>query len=139
MYNKPMLSLTQCQAAINAMVADFNKDPNRRPVDMAIVDDMGNLLAYARMDGCHRPTFAIDKAYTSAVRRMDTIAFAEQLKAQGRNVADLGDPRLVTIQGGLVIETSDGRLLGGIGVGGLPSGKDDEDISRAGLAALGDI
>ena len=139
MYNKPMLSLTQCQAAINAMVADFNKDPNRRPVDMAIVDDMGNLLAYARMDGCHRPTFAIDKAYTSAVRRMDTIAFAEQLKAQGRNVADLGDPQLVTIQGGLVIETSDGRLLGGIGVGGLPSGKDDEDISRAGLAALGDI
>ena len=139
MYNKPMLSLTQCQAAINAIVADFNKDPNRRPVDMAIVDDMGNLLAYARMDGCHRPTFAIDKAYTSAVRRMDTIAFAEQLKAQGRNVADLGDPQLVTIQGGLVIETGDGRLLGGIGVGGLPSGKDDEDISRAGLAALGDI
>ncbi len=139
MYNKPMLSLTQCQVAINAMVGDFNKDPNRRPVDMAIVDDMGNLLAYARMDGCHRPTFAIDKAYTSAVRRMDTIAFAEQLKAQGRNVADLGDPQLVTIQGGLVIETSDGRLLGGIGVGGLPSGKDDEDISRAGLAALGDI
>ncbi len=139
MYNKPMLSLTQCQAAINAMVADFNKDPNRRPVDMAIVDDMGNLLAYARMDGCHRPTFARDKAYTSAVRRFDPLAFAEQLKAQGRNVAYLGDPQLVTIQGGLVIETSDGRLLGGIGVGGLPSGKDDEDISRAGLAALGDI
>lgn len=134
-----MLSLSQCQASINAMVADFNKDPNRRPVDMAIVDDMGNLLSYVRMDGCHRPTFAISKAYTSAVRRMDTIAFAEQLKTQGRNVADLGDPQLVTIQGGLVIETRDGRLLGGIGVGGLPSGKDDEDISRAGLAALGDI
>jgi len=139
MYNKPMLSLSQCQVAIDAMVADFNKDPNRRPVDMAIVDDMGNLLAYARMDGCHRPTFAIRKAYTSAVRRMDSVAFAAQLKTQGRTLADIGDPELVTIQGGLVIETSDGRLLGGIGVGGLPSGKDDEDITRAGLNALGKI
>lgn len=137
MYNKPMLSLSQCQVAIDAMVADFNKDPNRRPVDMAIVDDMGNLLAYARMDGCHRPTFAIRKAYTSAVRRMDSVAFADQLKTQGRTLADIGDPELVTIQGGLVIETSDGRLLGGIGVGGLPSGKDDEDITRVGLVALG--
>ncbi len=139
MYNKPMLSLSQCQAAIDAMVADFNKDPNRRPVDMAIVDDMGNLLAYARMDGCHRPTFAIRKAYTSAVRRMDSVAFADQLKTQGRTLADIGDPELVTIQGGLVIETSDGRLLGGIGVGGLPSGKDDEDITRVGLIALGKL
>ena len=139
MYNKPMLSLSQCQVAIDAMVADFNKDPNRRPVDMAIVDDMGNLLAYTRMDGCHRPTFAIRKAYTSAVRRMDSVAFADQLKTQGRTLADIGDPELVIIQGGLVIETSDGRLLGGIGVGGLPSGKDDEDITRAGLNALGKI
>ena len=81
MYSKPLLSLSQCQGAIDAMIADFNKDPNRRPVDMAIVDDMGNLLAYARMDGCIKPTFAIDKAYTSAIRRMDTVAFADQLKA----------------------------------------------------------
>ena len=44
MYNKPMLSLDQCQTAIQAMIADFNKDPHRRPVDMAIVDDVGNLL-----------------------------------------------------------------------------------------------
>ena len=139
MYNKPMLSLSDCQTAIDAMIANFNTDPDRRPVDMAIVDDMGNLLAYARMDGCHRPTFAINKAYTAAVRRMDTITFAEQLQAQGRDVADLGDPQLVTIQGGLVIESSDGSLLGGIGVGGLPTGKEDEVITRAGLAALGDL
>ena len=139
MYSKPMLGLSQCRAAIDAMIADFNNDPNRRPVDMAIVDDMGNLLAYARMDGCHRPTFAIRKAYTSAIRRMDTVAFADQLKTQARNLADFGDPQLVIIQGGLVIETGDGRLLGGIGVGGLPSGKDDEDIARAGLEALGKL
>ena len=139
MYNKPMLELSQCQDAIDAMIADFNKNPNRRPVDMAIVDDMGNLLAYARLDGCHRPTFAIRKAYTSAIRRMATVAFVDQLNTQGRTLADIGDPQLVNIQGGLVIETGDGRLLGGIGVGGLPSGKDDGDIARAGLNALGKL
>ena len=33
---------------------------------MAVVDDAGNLLAYARMDRCLRPTYAIRKAYTAA-------------------------------------------------------------------------
>ena len=47
MYQKQMLSLSQCQEAIHAMVAEFNKDPNRRPVDMAIVDDMGAVLVIA--------------------------------------------------------------------------------------------
>ena len=102
MYNKPMLSRNQCQAAIDALIADFNKDPNRRPVDMAIVDDMGNLLAYARL-------------------------------------ADFKDPQLIALQSGLVIETNDRRLLGSIGVGGLASGKADEDIARTGLKALGKL
>ena len=137
MYDKHMLGLDQCQAAIQAMVADFNRDPNRRPVDMAIVDDLGNLLAYARMDRCRRPTFAINKAYTSATRAMDTVAFAERLKSQGRNIADFHLPQLTLLQGGLVVtDPGTGSVLGGIGVGGLPTGKEDEDISRAGLKAL---
>ena len=68
MYDKPMLSLDQAQAAVVAMIADYDKDANRRKVDMAVVDDAGNLLAYARMDRCLRPTFALRKAYTAAVR-----------------------------------------------------------------------
>ena len=38
-------------------------------------------------------------------------------------------------QGGLVI-IEDGVILGGIGVGGYPSGQADEDISRIGLNAM---
>ena len=135
MYNKSMISLDQAQAAIKAMIDDYNKDTNRRKVDMAVVDDAGNLLAYARMDRCLRPTFAVRKAYTSALRSMDTVAFAEQLSTQGRTVESFGDPQLIAIPGG-VVAVKDGAVVGAIGVGGLPSGLDDESIAKAGLAAL---
>ena len=136
MYTKNMLSLEQAQAAITAMIADYNRDPNRRKVDMAVVDDAGNLLAYARMDRCLRPTFALRKAYTSAVRGMDTQAFAEQLSSSGRSIDSFGDPQLIALAGGVVV-MHDGAVIGAIGVGGLPSGIDDESIAKAGLAALG--
>ena len=136
MWNKPMISLEQAQAAIDAMIADYNRDTNRRKVDMAVVDDAGNLLAYARMDGCLRPTFAIRKAYTSAIRSMDTAAFAEQLASTGRSLESFGDPQLIAIPGGVTV-FHEGAVVGAIGVGGLPSGLDDEAISRAGVAALG--
>ena len=135
MYNKPMLSLEQAQSAIAAMIVDYNRDPERRKVDMAIVDDAGNLLAYARMDRCLRPTFAIRKAYTSAVRGVDTLAFSEQLASQNRSIESFGDPQLIAIPGGVVVLQS-GSVVGAIGVGGLPSGIDDESIAKAGLEAL---
>ena len=135
MYNKPMLSLDQAQAAIVAMIEDYNRDTNRRRVDMAVVDDAGNLLAYARMDRCLRPTFAIRKAYTSAIRGIDTVAFAEQLSTQNRSLESFGDPQLIAIPGGVAV-VNDGAVVGAIGVGGLPSGLDDEAIAKAGVRAL---
>ena len=135
MYNKPMLSLEQAQSAIAAMIVDYNRDPERRKVDMAVVDDAGNLLAYARMDRCLRPTFAIRKAYTSAVRGVDTLAFSEQLASQNRSIESFGEPQLIAIPGGVAVLQS-GSVVGAIGVGGLPSGIDDESIAKAGLEAL---
>ena len=135
MYEKSMISLEQAQAAIAAMIADYNKDTGRRKVDMAVVDDAGNLLAYARMDRCLRPTFAIRKAYTSAVRGVDTLAFSEQLASQNRSIESFGDPQLIAIPGGVVALKS-GAVVGAIGVGGVPSGIDDESIAKAGLEAL---
>ena len=135
MYDKPMLSLDQAQAAITAMIADHNKNSSRRKVDMAVVDDAGNLLAYARMDRCLRPTFASRKAYTSAVRGMDTLAFSEQLNSTGRSLESFGDSQLIALPGGVVV-LKDGAVVGAIGVGGLPSGIDDQSIAQAGLAAM---
>ena len=135
MYNKPMLSLEQCRAAMNAMIDEYRKVPNRRPIDMTIVDDMGNFIMYARTDRLYKSTFGTKKAYTSALRGMDTAAFAEGLQAQGRSLADLGDPQLITLPGGVVVRTGEDVVVGGIGVGGL-TGEEDETIAKTGLRAL---
>ena len=135
MYDKAMLSLDQAQAGIKAMIDDFNKNPDRRKIDMAIVDDSGNLLAYARMDRCMRPTFAIRKAYTSVMRSMDTSAFAEQLSTSGRSLESFNDPQLIALGGGAVV-MKEGFVVGAIGVGGLPTGEADEEIAKVGVKAL---
>ena len=109
------------------MIDDYNKDPTRRRVDMAIVDDAENLLAYARMDRCLRPTFAI--------RSMDAVVFAEELSTQGRSLESFGDPQLIARAWGVAV-MKEGAVVGAIGVGGLPSGLDDEATTKAGSAAL---
>lgn len=138
MYSKPMLSLDQTQRAMSAMIAKATQEPDR-PVAMAIVDDEGNLLSYARMDNC-RPnpqTFAIRKAYTSALSGVDSAAYAERLKSQGRTVSDFGNPNLVSAQGAVVItDPASGAILGAIGVSGLTA-QEDEDLSRLGVENLG--
>ena len=130
------LKSAQVQAAIKAMMDKAMEKPNE-PVAMAIVDAAGNLEAYAKMDNLRifSRRHAQRKAYTSAVMGADSGAHAERLHAGGRNIADLGDPMMTHGTGGLVI-MKDGVILGGIGVGGYPSGQADEDLSRVGLDAM---
>ena len=136
MADKPFLSFDQVQAAMSAMIDKAMQTPDE-PVAMAIVDDTGNLVAYAKMDNLRifSRRHALRKAYTSAIVGMDSGAHAERIHGQGRNMSDLGDPNLTHGQGGLVL-MQDGVILGGIGVGGYPSGQSDEDLSRVGLAAM---
>ncbi|HIB13450.1 MAG: hypothetical protein CL755_10445 [Chloroflexi bacterium] len=136
MADKPFLSFEQVRAAMSAMIDKAMQTP-AEPVAMAIVDDTGNLVAYAKMDNLRifSRRHALRKAYTSAIVGMDSGAHAERIHGQGRNMSDLGDPNLTHGQGGLVL-MQDGVILGGIGVGGYPSGQSDEDLSRVGLAAM---
>jgi uncharacterized protein GlcG (DUF336 family) len=138
MYNKPMLSLEQTQKAMQAMLNKATREPNR-PVAIAIVDDSGNLLSYARMDNCRTnpQTFAVRKAYTSALSGQDSAVYAERLKSQGRSVTDMGNPNLVAAQGAVVVlHPGTKAVLGGIGVSGLSS-QEDEDLARLGMQAMG--
>ena len=136
MADKPFLSFEQVRAAMSAMIDKAMQTP-AEPVAIAIVDDTGNLVAYAKMDNLRifSRRHALRKAYTSAIVGMDSGAHAERIHGQGRNMSDLGDPNLTHGQGGLVL-MQDGVILGGIGVGGYPSGQSDEDLSRVGLAAM---
>ena len=130
------LRMEQVQAAMKAMMDKAMEKPNE-PVAMAIVDAAGNLEAYAKMDNLRifSRRHAQRKAYTSAIMGVDSGAHAERLQGQGRNIADLGDPMVTHGTGGLVI-MKNGVILGGIGVGGYPSGQADEDLSRVGLNAM---
>ena len=132
-----MLTMKQVQAAMNAILETAMETPDQ-PVAAAIVDAAGNLEAYAKMDNLRifSRRHALRKAYTAAVLGTDTGANAQRLHGQGRSINELGDPQLTHGQGGLVI-MKDGVSLGGIGVGGYPSGQSDEDLSRVGLEAMG--
>ena len=138
MYSKPMLSLDQTQKAMQAMIQKATQEPNR-PVAIAIVDDAGNMLSYARMDNC-RPnpqSFAVRKAYTSAMSGQNSADYAERLKSQGRTVGDFGNPNLVSAQGAaVVLDPASGAVLGAIGVSGLSS-QEDEDLAKLGVQSLG--
>ena len=132
-----MLTTKQIQAAMKAMMEKAMETP-AEPVAMAIVDAAGNLEAYAKMDNLRifSRRHAIRKAYTAAVMGSDSGANAQRLHSQGRSISEMGDPNMTFGQGGLVV-MKDGVILGGIGVGGYPSGQADEDLSRIGLEAMG--
>lgn len=131
------LKREQIKAAMDAMMAKALETPDA-PVAMAIVDSTGNLEAYAKMDNLRlfSRRHALRKAYTAAIMGGDSGANAERMHSQGRSISEMGDPNLTHGQGGLVI-IKDGVILGGIGVGGYPSGQADEDLARVGLEALG--
>jgi len=137
-YDKPMLALEQTQHALSVMLNRATQEPDR-PVTIVIVDDLGNMLSFARMDRC-RPgpqKMAVRKAYTCAIQGQDSKDYAERLKGQGRTVAEMGDPMLAAVQGGVVVlHPETGSIMGGIGVSGLAA-QEDEDIARLGLQSLG--
>jgi uncharacterized protein GlcG (DUF336 family) len=109
-HQRAMLNLDEALKAIDRMLQEANKNPNR-PVEIAICDDQGELIAFARMDGCapQPPIVARKKAYTAARARADTKAYAERLKGMGRSATEFDYSNLLAIQGGVVIYQPRGR------------------------------
>ena len=108
-------------------------------VSVAIVARDGNTKVLLKADnsGPHTASSATGKAFTSAGLGRDTAGLAEFISGNTQNdgLRDM-DPRLVIQAGGLPIRISE-ALVGGIGVGGAPSGAIDADCARAGLDAIG--
>ncbi len=108
------------------------------PMDIAVVDDGGNLLAFERMDGalvgCIQ--IAIDKAYTSAVLGIPTAEEAGMAQP-GRpeyGINSLCGGRIAILGGGTPIKLKN-TILGAIG---CSSGTVDQDITvaNAGIVTL---
>jgi len=108
------------------------------PMAVAIVDSVGNLKAFARMDGLNRLVtvgLVQDKAYTAASFRTPTHQLAENAAANPAFLASLtAIPNFTLIGGGYPI--ADGEVvIGGIGAGG-GSPEQDMEVAEAALAAL---
>jgi glc operon protein GlcG len=107
------------------------------PVSVAVVDDHGEVVASARMDGAPLDTElnARRKAYTAA--RSDattTRELAAKVAGTATGLASF-DPFFSFFLGG-VAAFANGRRVGAVGVSGLP-GEDDEALARAAIAAVG--
>ena len=107
-------------------------------MDIAIVDEGGNLLLFQRMDNARVTsiTIAIDKAFTAGAARKSTRDYGSVSgpgqPAFGINSAISG--RFMIFAGGLPVFV-DGHPVGGIGCSsGSPD--QDEEVAQAGIDAL---
>jgi uncharacterized protein GlcG (DUF336 family) len=103
------------------------------PQCIAVTDDGGHLLAFARMDGGKVLSIdsSIAKARTAASSRAPTGRLTDEL-ARGLAFATRG--RHTNLPGGLPIVV-EGHVVGAIGVGS-GTGEQDVQVAAAGIAAL---
>ena len=132
MKTRPLLTLEDCLKISAAAEAEARK--NNWIVAIAILDDGGHLLHFARMDGASpaNAAIAIDKARTAAISRRSSGRW-EQLITDGRT-GMLNMPGILPVQGGMPI-VADGICIGAVGVSGVQS-QQDEQIAQAGIDAL---
>src|SRR5690242_15067968 len=111
-------------------------------MNLAVVDDGGHLLAFARMDGA-RPASgytAITKAATAATFRQETGPLPPKgepdvlLNLSLQNAALASGGKVTTLKGGVPVVV-DGQVIGGVGVGG-GSGEQDAEVARAAIDAF---
>ncbi|MEY8097669.1 heme-binding protein [Falsihalocynthiibacter sp. S25ZX9] len=120
------------QTAVDACTAEgYN-------VSVAIVARSGVTKVILRADnaGPHTVGSSTGKAFTSASLGRDSAGLADFIGGNPQNdgLRDM-DNRLVIQAGGLPIKIG-GALVGGIGVGGAPSGDIDANCARAGLDVI---
>jgi uncharacterized protein GlcG (DUF336 family) len=131
------LPLDMATTAAQAAVAACSEEGHN--VSIAIVARSGETKVLLRADnaGPHTVGSGTGKAFTSASMGRDTTGLACFIDGNPENggLRDM-DSSLVIQAGGLPIRIG-GAMVGGIGVGGAPSGAVDETCARAGLDAIG--
>jgi glc operon protein GlcG len=110
-------------------------------MNITVVDDGGNLLAFARMDGARPASVATSttKAVSAATYRLATGPIGgtspDALLNLGiENAAAISGAKVTTLLGGVPISV-EGQIIGAIGVGG-GSGEQDAETAKAGVTAF---
>ena len=110
-----------------------------QPMNIAVVDDGGNLVAFCAMDGTTLigEDISQKKALTAVYFQMDTTDLAP-LVQPGQplyGIEATTGGRLVVFGGGVLLKTADDQVAGGVGVS---AGTVDQDhqVAEAGRAAF---
>src|SRR5882757_767100 len=128
------ISLKEAQTAIE--LARVHAEKIGIPMNIAVVDGGGHLLAFARMDQSILGSIdiALKKAKTSVLFNAPSEGLWEYCKPGGPAPTTEGtNGGLIPFAGGVPICDADGSLAGAIGVsGGMPA--QDGEVARAGLS-----
>jgi glc operon protein GlcG len=133
MQSKSVLGLDETMRVLDGAIAEARK--NNWAVSIAIVDDGGHLLQFARLDGAAPISsyIAPEKARAAAMGRRETKIYEDMIN-QGRT-AFLSAPLQGMLEGGVPILVN-GQVVGAVGVSGVKS-VEDVQIAKAGIATLG--
>ena len=130
---KHALSLEGARKAGEAAMA-YAKVNGAAP-SIAVVDEGGHLLYFMRSEQSFAAgaKVSIGKAHTAAIFKKPTKDFEDIINKGRFTMTAL--PDFTPLQGGIPI-LHEGQIVGAIGVSGAKSAQQDEEIAKAGVAAL---
>ncbi len=109
-----------------------------QPMNIAVVDEGGNIVAHVRMDNAWIGSIDISmkKAYTSRAFDIATKDLAQHSQSGGQffGIHASNDGKIMIFAGGIPLKR-DGKVVGAIGVSG-GSGEQDHVVAEAGAAAF---
>ena len=134
------LTLAQAQQIITAALAHSSR-AGYKPMAIAVVDDAGNLKAFAREDGAtmFRFDIAVGKAWGAAGMGVASRTLGERAKENPNfflSLAATAQGKFLPQTGAVVIKDAAGAIIGAAGASG-GTGDEDEEICIAGIKAVG--
>lgn len=109
-----------------------------QPMNIAIVDAGGNLVAHVRMDGAWIGSIdvSINKAFTSRAFDVATKDLAANAQPGGQffGIQESNHGRIMIFAGGIPLRRN-GKVVGAVGVSG-GSGEQDQAVAEAGADAF---
>jgi uncharacterized protein GlcG (DUF336 family) len=131
-----MVTLKEARKVIEA--AEARAEKIGQPMNIAVVDSGGNLVAHVRMDGAWVGSvdISINKAWTSrafdiSTKELSTMAQPGQ-DFYGIHASNKG--RVMIFAGGIPLKR-DGMVVGAVGVSG-GAGAQDQEVAEAGADAF---